>query len=110
MAFYMWTGCYSKEAMQGFIKEPQNREAVVRQVVEAAGGKFHHAFISLGSSDFLLIAEFPDDASAVAVSLAVGASGVASSGMTTKLLTLAEFAEAMKKAGKVAAAYKPPQK
>jgi uncharacterized protein with GYD domain len=109
MAFYMWSGSYSREAMQAFVKSPQNREAVVRQVIEAAGGKLHHAFITLGPTDFIMIAEFPDDVSAVSVSLAVGASGVASSGMTTKLLTLAEFADAMKKAGKAAAAYKAPQ-
>ena len=110
MAYYMWTGSYTREAMQALIKKPEDREAAVRKVVEAAGGKLHHAFVSLGSSDFLLIAEFPDDTSAVAVSLAVGASGSVSSGMTTKLITMAEFAKAQKKAGKVAARYKPPQK
>jgi uncharacterized protein with GYD domain len=110
MPYYMWTGSYSQEAMQAFIKKPQDREAVVRKVVEAAGGKMHHAFITLGSSDFMLIAEFPDDSSAVAVSLAVGASGAVSSGMTTKLMTLGEFAKAQKKAGKVAGRYKAPQK
>jgi uncharacterized protein with GYD domain len=110
MPYYMWTGSYTRDALQAFVKEPQNREAAVRQVVEATGGKLHHAFVSLGSSDFVLIAEFPDDTSAVAVSIAVGASGSVSGGMTTKLVTLAEFAEAMKKAGKVAGAYKPPQK
>ena len=42
-------------------------------MIEAAGGKLHHAFISLGSLDVLVIAELPDDASVAAVTLAVGA-------------------------------------
>jgi uncharacterized protein with GYD domain len=110
MPYYMWTGSYTPEAMQALIRKPQDREAVVRKVVEAAGGKMHHAFVSLGTSDFVLIAEFPDDTSAVAVSLAVGASGAVGGGMTTKLITMSEFAKAQKKAGKVAARYKPPQR
>lgn len=109
MAFYMWTGNYTREAMQAMVKQPQNRESAARQAIEAAGGKLHHAFIALGSTDIVVIAEFPDDTAAAALTLAVGAAGAAAGGATTKLLTFAEFTEAMRKAGKIAAVYKPPQ-
>ncbi len=60
-------------------------------MIEAAGGKLHHAFISLGSLDVLVIAELPDDASVAAVTLAVGAAGSITNGATTKLLPMSEF-------------------
>ncbi len=109
MPFYMWTGNYTQEAIQAMIKNPQDREAVARKVIEAAGGKLHHAFISLGSSDVLVIAELPDDASVAAVSLTVGAAGSLTNGATTKLLPMSEFVEAMKKAGAISGVYEPPK-
>ena len=109
MPFYLWTGNYTREAMQAMVKRPQDREAVARKSIESAGGKLHHAFIALGASDVVIIAEFPDDKSAAAVTLALGAAGAVANASTTKLLTFAEFAEAQKKAGKIAATYKPPQ-
>jgi uncharacterized protein with GYD domain len=109
MAFYLWTGNYTREAMKAMVKRPQNREAVARKSIESAGGKLHHAFIALGTSDIVVVAEFPDDATAAAVTLAVGAAGAVTNAATTKLMTFADFAEAQKKAGKIAATYKPPQ-
>ena len=38
MPFYMWTGNYTQEAIQAMIKQPQDREAAARKVIEAAGG------------------------------------------------------------------------
>ncbi len=109
MAYYLWTGNYTREAVQAMVKRPQNREAAARAAIEAAGGKLLHAFISLGPSDIVVLAEFPDDSGVAALSLAVGAAGTVTNAATTKLMTMSEFAEAMKKAGKVAGAYKAPQ-
>jgi uncharacterized protein with GYD domain len=109
MAYYMYTANYTREAIQAMVKQPQDREAPVRKTIEAAGGKLLHAFVVLGASDVVVLCEFPDDVSMVAVGLAAAASGAVSNGATTKLLTFAQFAESMKKAGQVAKAYKPPQ-
>lgn len=109
MAYYLWTGNYTREAIQAMVKQPQDREAAARKAVEAAGGKLLHAFVALGPTDVLVLCEFPDDTGMVAVTLAVGAAGTVTNGSTTKLMTFAQFAEAMKKAGQIAKSYAPPQ-
>ena len=109
MAYYLWTGNYSSEAIQAMIKNPQDREAAGRKAIEAAGGKMHHMFMSLGSSDVVVLCEFPGDLNVVAVSLAVGAAGAISNAATTKLMTMSEFSQAMKLAGEIAGSYTPPQ-
>jgi len=50
-----------------------------------------------------------NDIGPAAVSLAAGASDALTNGCTTKLMTMAEFALAMKRAGEIRAAYTPPQ-
>ena len=109
MPYYLWTANYTREAVQAMVKQPQDREAAARKAIEAVGGKLHHAFIALGPTDVVVLAEFPDDTTAAAVTLAVGAAGTITNAATTKLLTFAEFAEAMRKAGTIAMAYGPPQ-
>jgi uncharacterized protein with GYD domain len=109
MAFYMYTANYSREAIQAMVKSPSDREAAARKIIEAAGGKLHHMFMAFGPTDVIALCEFPDDIGMAAVSLAVGAGGGVTNGATTKLLTPAEFGEAMRKAGAIAGAYTPPQ-
>jgi len=109
MAYYLWTANYSLQAIQAMVKRPHDREAAARKAIEAAGGKMLHAFVALGSSDIVILGEFPDDTDMVAVTLAVGASGSVTNAATTKLLTFSQFADAMKKAGQIAKAYTPPQ-
>ncbi len=48
------------------------------------GGKLLHAFMALGKSDLVVLCEFPDDTSAAALSLVVGAAGSVTNGATTK--------------------------
>ena len=109
MAFYLYTANYTADAVKALIKEPQDRAAAVKKVVEAAGGTMHHAFAAFGSFDVVVLAEFPDDVGMAAVSLAVGAAGAATNGVTTKLLTMPEFRAALEKAGNIAGSYSPPQ-
>jgi uncharacterized protein with GYD domain len=109
MAFYMYTANYSREAIQAMVKSPSDREAAVRKIIESGGGKLHHMFMAFGPTDVITISEFPDDVSVAAVSLAVGSSGGVTNFATTKLLTPAEFGEAMRKAGVIAGSYAPPQ-
>ncbi len=109
MAYYLWTGNYTQEAIQALVKEPQNREDAARQAIEAAGGRLLHAFIALGKSDIVVLCEFPDDTSMVAVSLVFGAAGSVTNGTTTKLITMSEFSDSLRIAGEVADTYVPPQ-
>ncbi len=109
MAFYLWTGNYTRDALRAMIAKPQDREVAAREVVESAGGKLHHIFISLGASDIVILCEFPDDVSMAAVGLVTRAAGAVTNSATTRLLTMSEFSEAMVKADKIRGAYKPPQ-
>jgi uncharacterized protein with GYD domain len=106
--FYLFEVAYTPEAFKAMIASPSDRKAVADKAISAAGGKLHQFFFAFGKYDVVLIAEYPDDKAATAAAMAVAASGALSSGKTTKLLTTEEAMEAMKSAGKVAAAYRPP--
>ena len=108
MPHYLYQMSYSRDAIKGMIANPSDREAAARQIVEAAGGKLKGFYFSFGSNDVLVIAEAPNDETMAAVSLAVAASGAASHGAITKLLSAQEGMAAMKTAGTVAGSYKPP--
>ena len=62
--------------------------------------------MSFGDYDAVLVIEGPDHVGAVALSMAVSASGAFNAFKTTPLLSAEEGMEAMKKAGKIN--YKPP--
>ena len=107
MPFFMVQASYSVSATAAMIKNPQDRAAAVKPVVERIGGKLHGAWLSFGEYDVVVIAEMPDNVSAAALAMAVGASGGMSSYRTTPLLSMAEATSAMSKAGGVK--YKPPK-
>ncbi len=108
MPFYMFQGRYSADAIKAMVNTPQDREAAGRALVESVGGKLHSIFFAFGADDIIAIIEGPDDNTAAACSMALGASGAFSGGATTKLLTTAEAMQAMGIAKKAAAGYTPP--
>ena len=107
MAFYLIQASYSAQATGAMIKNPQDRAAAVRPMIERAGGKLHGLWLSFGEYDVVAVTEMPDNVSAAALSMAIGASGAMSAFRTTPMLTVAEATEAMKKAG--GAGYQPPK-
>jgi uncharacterized protein with GYD domain len=72
-------------------------------MVEQAGGKLHAFYFALGEADVYVIAELPDVATAMAVSLAVNGTGAVSL-KTTVLVSPEEFDGAAKKS----IGYRPP--
>ncbi len=66
---------------------PHDRSAAVEKLMTSAGGKLHHFFFALGENDWVILCEAPDDITAAAISIAVGASGAVTGGKTTKLMT-----------------------
>jgi uncharacterized protein with GYD domain len=104
MPTYLWRGSYTSEGAKGLAKEGgTKRRAAVQQMVEKAGGKLHAFYFAIGESDVYAIAEFPDVATAVAMSLAVNGSGAVHL-KSTLLLSPEEFDEATKKS----IGYRPP--
>lgn len=104
MALYLWYAKYESEGVKGLIAEGgSKRRAAVQQMVEKAGGKLHSFYYAFGDADVYGVTEFPDQMSAIAVSLAVNASGL------TTLRTIPLFtAEDMDGAAKKTVAYRAP--
>ncbi len=108
MAFYMWTGSYTTDAIKGMVEDPQDREALARAAIEAVGGKLHQYFFCFGQQDIIVIMEFDDDVSMAALSMLVGSIGSFAHGATTKLLTSADATAAMGRAKEAQGRYSPP--
>jgi uncharacterized protein with GYD domain len=85
MAKYLITASYSAEGMKGVISKggSARRDAVAKAVADVGGQveSFHFAF---GDEDAFVVVDLPDNISAAAIGMAVGASGAA----TTKTVVL----------------------
>jgi uncharacterized protein with GYD domain len=106
MPKYLINVDYSAAGAAGLLKDGgSKREKAAGAAIKAAGGRLECFYFAFGSSDAILIAEFPDNVAAAAVSLAVSASGAAAL-KTTTLLTPREIDAAAKKP----VGYQPPGK
>lgn len=106
MPKYMVQASYVGEGLKGLIKEGgTKRRQTVAQVIEAMGGKLESFYYAFGDYDVIGVVEMPDNASSVAFSLMINASGVISA-KTTVLLTPEEIDQATKKT----VDYRPPGK
>jgi uncharacterized protein with GYD domain len=108
MAHYLMEVGYTPEAWKGLVKKPEDRTKAVRPVIEKLGGNLVGAWFAFGDYDLVIIAEFPDNVSAAAFSLAAAAGGALRSIKTTPLLAINEGLGAMKLAAQ--SGYKPPGK
>lgn len=107
MAFFLYQGRYSSDAVKAMVATPQDREAAARTLIEGLGGTLHSFYFTFGDYDFAAIIEC-DKISMAAGAMAVGAGGAITGGSTTAMMTTAEAQEAMTKAGKALASYSAP--
>ena len=105
MPSYLVQVAYTPAALAALIKNPQNRSEAVRKPIEELGGSMGPFYLSFGDYDVVGIVDMPDNVSAAAFAVALGAGGACRSVKTTPLLGLEEGLEAMKKAG--SSSYKP---
>jgi uncharacterized protein with GYD domain len=98
MPLYMYQAAYTAESMAAQVKEPQDRIEAVRPFFEAMGATILAGGYPLGEYDVLAIYEAPDDTTAAAVAVAIGAGGATRSAQTTRLLSGAEWVESLRKA------------
>lgn len=99
MPSYLVQLSYTSAALASLMEHPQNRNEVVRKPIEKLGGKVDRFYLSFGEFDVVGIVEMPDNVSAAAFSLALGAGGACSRVQTTPLMTMEDGMDAMKKAG-----------
>src|SRR5215213_8473038 len=98
MPTYITQGRYSREAIQGMIKSPEDRSKAVAKLIKAAGGKLVSYYVTFGEYDFLLVAEAPDERAVSAAVLAAVAGGGATDLKTTVAMSTSDAMEAFQKA------------
>jgi len=97
MAKYMIQANYSSDGLKGLLKEGgTSRRKVVDQLLASVGGKAESFYYAFGDTDAFVIIDVPDNVTAAAVALSVGASGAVSL-KTIVLMTPEEVDQATKK-------------
>jgi len=69
-------GRFTHDYLKGLIAAPEDREAAVRKVIEAAGGKVISFYVTTGETDFLLISEAEEGEGIIAALMASAAAGI----------------------------------
>jgi uncharacterized protein with GYD domain len=106
MPKYLYKFNYSPEAIRGIAeKGATQRVEVVNDLAAGLGGTIEGFYYAWGEADGYVIADFPDEASAAALSLVVNSSGRVQLS-TTRLITPEEMDKAAQKSGTIN--YKPP--
>ncbi len=90
------------------IKNPSDRSAAAKQLVESLGGSIEVFYWMFGGWDGFATAELPDSVSAAAISVAVNSSGAFKSVSTTQLFDHDDQAALVEKAKTALAGYSPP--
>jgi uncharacterized protein with GYD domain len=106
MPLYLGRFSYTPDAVKALLDNPQDRSVAAREVAESLGGKLLGFWYAFGAFDGVFLMEAPDNASAAALPMVIGAGGAVSNVETTVLLDMEEAQDAMRKAG--AATYRPP--
>jgi uncharacterized protein with GYD domain len=79
MAKYLFIASYTAEGAQGLLIEGgSSRRTAIEGLIRGRGGSLESFYFAFGGDDLYAVADLPDRASAVALSLAVSASGAAS--------------------------------
>jgi uncharacterized protein with GYD domain len=97
MSRYLFQGSYSPEGAKGLLSEGgTSRRAEIEKMVKDVGGSIESYYWAFGDTDFFVIAELPDAATAAAIGLTVSGSGAVHSKVTV-LLTAEEIDQARTK-------------
>lgn len=76
MPKYLFKGSYTVEGARGVASAGGNaRREAVEQLTSSVGGSVEAFYFAFGGADVYVISDLPDDAAAMALSLAVNASG-----------------------------------
>ena len=101
MPLYMLQFAYTSDAWAALAKQPENRAQGISELCRKLNGRLVDLYYCFGEYDGVVLAEMPDDTSATAVVIAAAAPGHLKATRTTRLMTVDETVEAMKKAGQV---------
>jgi uncharacterized protein with GYD domain len=97
MPKYLWKASYTQAGAKGVASEGgSGRRDAVKAATESVGGTLEAFYFGFGGTDTYVIAELPDNETAMAVSIAVNGSGGATV-ETVALLTPEQIDAAVKK-------------
>jgi uncharacterized protein with GYD domain len=97
MSKFLMQVSFTRDGIRGLTKEGgTKRRQAVEQFFGAVGGKLETLYFAFGDTDVFAVAEFPDNVSAAAVSLAANAAGVVHV-KATALITPEEMDQAAQK-------------
>lgn len=104
MGKYLLRGNYVGDGVSGLLAEGgSKRRDAAKAAVESVGGTLDCMYYAFGDTDVYGVADFPDDASATALSLMINGSGKVSVNLTP-LMTPEDLDAAMTKSP----SYRPP--
>ena len=104
MPKYLITASYTAEGIKGVLaKGGTGRKAAIEASVAALGGTVESFYFGFGGDDAYVLVDLPDNVTAAALGLQVGASGMAAT-RTVVLLTPDEI----DRAAQVPSTYRPP--
>jgi uncharacterized protein with GYD domain len=101
MPLYMTQFAYTADAWAALAKNPTDRSQGIQALAEKLGGKLVSLHYCMGEYDGVVLSECPDDTTACALAIAAVSPGHVKAVKTTRLMTVAEAMEAMRKAGSV---------
>ncbi len=105
MGKYLLKVSYTAEGIKGVMSAGgTSRVNAVEKMLNGVGGSLESFYFAFGSDDVYVIAEVPDNATALALGATIGSSGAISAYETVVLLSPAEVDAAMQKS----VAYAPP--
>jgi len=97
MAKYLFQASYTSEGMKGVMKDGgSKRREAAEQAIKSGGGRLESFYFAFGDADVIGVVEFPDHASAAAVSGTINSSGTTTIKLTP-LITIEEVDAAVKK-------------
>ena len=108
MPLFITYASYSQSGVKGLVEKPSDRAEAISGLLDKAGMKMVALYMTTGSNDIVLVSEAPDGTDAVALGMAVSASGSLSKLETVRAWTSAEFKGIAEKAAGLAGAYRPP--
>ena len=75
MPRYLIQASYNNQGISALVSNPQDRSEAIRPLIERMGGRLESFDYAFGDYDVVAIAELPDNVSAAAIAMAVGAGG-----------------------------------
>ena len=104
MPKYLYRGAYSADGTKGLLRDGalKRRETVTR-LVEGLGGKVDVFTYAFGEDDVVIVMDLPDNVTAAAIAMTVGASGAVKGNVTVLISP-----EEVERAGSLRVTYSAP--